>query len=262
MCESGRLYEHLGGITGLTREETKTELIKQAFFSRNGYSNATKRAFRGEFPEVAEYIRRIKEKDHTQLAIKLQHAEAHFVIRTVCERIRKERPEMFVGTVHDCLMVIPEDAEYAQSVMVEEFATLGLKLSVEVKMLFPSNSTGSDDWIAPNTSPDAPSCPRLRDRSLDGRSADRAISAPRTSVALWRVIMPSGVQGVKLLRGSEIVATRGNAVVNAVGMGVVHSFGSAEGEIVGGNGLGGDCGSLLGLMFSSSGSSAVWISSR
>jgi hypothetical protein len=135
VCEEGRLYEHLGGITGLSREETKTQLIKQAFFSKNGYSNATKRAFRGEFPEVAEFIRRIKEKDHARLAVELQRAEANFVIRTACERMMKERPEMFVSTIHDCLMTLPGDADYARAVMTEEFARLGLKLSVEVKVL-------------------------------------------------------------------------------------------------------------------------------
>ena len=133
VCEEGRLYEHLGGITGLSREETKTQLIKQAFFSRNGYSNATKRAFRGEFPAVAEFMHKVKEKDHGRLAVELQRAEARFVIRTVCERIRREQPGMFLATIHDCLMTLPDDAAYARSVMVEEAARLGLKLSVETK---------------------------------------------------------------------------------------------------------------------------------
>jgi hypothetical protein len=149
VCESGRLYEHLGGFTGLGREETKTQLIKQAFFSKNGYSNATKRAFRGEFPEVADFMRRIKEKDHTQLAVKLQKAEAHFVIRTVCERLRKDRPKMFVGTIHDCLMVAPEDADYAGLIMVEEAAGLALKLSVETKVLLPGGGAAVMEWSEP-----------------------------------------------------------------------------------------------------------------
>ena len=47
---------------------------------------------------------------------------------------------MFLATIHDCLMVLPGDAYYARSVMIEEFAGLGLKLSVEVKPV--SESSG------------------------------------------------------------------------------------------------------------------------
>ena len=92
---------------------------------------------------MAGYIRQAKENDHAQLAVRLQRAEAHFVVRTACERIRRERPEMFLATIHDCLMALPGDADYARSVMTEEFAALGLKLSVETKLTMPDGIRGS-----------------------------------------------------------------------------------------------------------------------
>ena len=95
------MYQYLGDLAGLSRKEAKTQLLEKVLFTRNGYSNAVKRVFRREFPTVAEFMHRMKADDHARLAVALQKAESDFVIKTVCRRIMRERPGMFVGTVHD-----------------------------------------------------------------------------------------------------------------------------------------------------------------
>jgi hypothetical protein len=86
-----------------------------------------------EFPEVGRFIESVKRKDYKKLARLLQRTEAQFVIYTVCERIRREAPDMFVATIHDSLLHLPKDSDYIRAVLETEFAHWGLKPRLEVK---------------------------------------------------------------------------------------------------------------------------------
>src|SRR5207249_2059121 len=108
VVQAGRLYESLAGPLDVPRDEAKEELLK-TFYSKNGYRSPLKRLFTSMFAEVAEYIKSVKAKDYVRLARMMQRAEARFVIGRVCDRLRKSAPEMFVATIHDSLLVKPED---------------------------------------------------------------------------------------------------------------------------------------------------------
>jgi hypothetical protein len=91
------------------------------------------------FPEMAEFIWQEKkgertkdnERPHGKFAIKAQYEESRFVIYTVCERIRKERPDCWVATIHDSILALPDDVEYVVSVMKDEFSKLGVAPRLE-----------------------------------------------------------------------------------------------------------------------------------
>ena len=136
VCEEGQLYEFLGEKTGLTRRRTKQQMMSSVFFGRNDSRSRTKRAFRKHFPEVAALLDRIKAVDHAELARLLQRAESDFVIRTVCDRLRREHPKMFVATIHDSVVTNSrEDAAIVLETMREEFVRLGIEPKLEIQDL-------------------------------------------------------------------------------------------------------------------------------
>jgi len=136
ICEEGRLYEFLGEKTGLTRKRTKQQMMASVFFGRNASRSRTKRSFRKHFPEVAFLLDKIKADDHAELARLLRRAESDFIVRTVCDRLRRKHPKMFVATIHDSIVTnSPENAATVLETMREEFVKLGIDPKLEIEDL-------------------------------------------------------------------------------------------------------------------------------
>ena len=136
VCEEGQLYEFLGEKTGLTRKRTKQQMMSSVFFGRNVSRSRTKRAFRKWFPEVAVLLDEIKADDHAELARLLQRAESDFIVRTVCDRLRRKYPRMFVATIHDSIVTNShESAATILETMREEFVKLGIEPQLEIEDL-------------------------------------------------------------------------------------------------------------------------------
>ena len=136
VCEEGRLYEFLGEKTGLTRKRTKQQMMSSVFFGRNASRSRTKRAFRKYFAEVATLLDKIKADDHAELARLLQRAESEFIVRTVCDRLRRKHPRMFATTIHDSIVTnSPANAAIVLETMREEFARLGIEPKLEIEDL-------------------------------------------------------------------------------------------------------------------------------
>jgi hypothetical protein len=141
LCEAD-LYRHLADASGFTRQQVKEQLMKRALFSTNhapAQKLPVKRLFDKLFPEMAEFIRQQKkgqrtegdDTPHGKLAIKAQYQESKFVIYTVCERIRKERPGCWIATIHDSILSLPDNVEYVLAVMRDEFRKLGVSPRLE-----------------------------------------------------------------------------------------------------------------------------------
>jgi hypothetical protein len=135
LCEDGTLYEFLAGRAGISREEAKQDLIASAFFGRNGSNSPTKTAFRQAFPKVAQAIRNIKRLDYAELSKRLQRAESDIIIRTVCQRLYKERPDMFFTPIHDSVVAKPGDIETVACIIRESFARKRLNPKIEIQPL-------------------------------------------------------------------------------------------------------------------------------
>ena len=143
ICEAD-LYQFLAEKLGLSRKSVKTHFAQKALFSSNRSICQTSKVmlfFKKEFPKIFEFMKQAKSrpktkdnpKPHNHLAYLAQSAEVDFVIHTVCERLRKERPEMFLATIHDSLVMLRTDAEYVKMVMSEEFAHLNLNPNLQVE---------------------------------------------------------------------------------------------------------------------------------
>lgn len=125
LCEEGQIYEHIAGRLGVLRESAKEEIIK-FFYAKNGYRSTAKSIFDLEFPQIAGFIRQVKTKDHKRLSRQMQVAERKFVIDTVCERLKRLRPDMFLTTIHDAVVARKPDCELIVTVMKEAFAENGV----------------------------------------------------------------------------------------------------------------------------------------
>jgi hypothetical protein len=136
VCEEGQLYEFLGDKTGLTRKRTKQQMMSSVFFGKNDSRSRTKRAFRKCFPEVAALLEDIKANDHAALARLLQRAESDFIVRTVCDRLRRQHPGMFVATIHDSIVTNSrENAATILETMREKFVELNMAPKLEIEEL-------------------------------------------------------------------------------------------------------------------------------
>jgi hypothetical protein len=140
LCERGQLYEHVAHHAGTTRAKVKKAITQRALFSPNdARCQRTKimRTFGRLFPKVIAYLYRSKECKNggSKLAKRLQFAEADLMIDRVCGRLRRDNRVKFVTPIHDCLLFVPEDADYIKAVMEEEFGKLGIWPKLEVKEL-------------------------------------------------------------------------------------------------------------------------------
>lgn len=123
----GMFYEKCAGAFNI---ETNSVTFDRAqmkknmyvvYYGRNQSSNDFKRIFKRIFPFVCRVFSSLKKKDHCYLPILLQAIEAHIVLDRIVGRITRERPDVFLVTIHDCVATIPEYVEYVHSLMYEEF---------------------------------------------------------------------------------------------------------------------------------------------
>ena len=120
------------------RNIVKKAITQGALFAPNSsrhQRHPIKRKFDELFPAAAKYLHDRKKKQHNELAKELQKAEANFIVFTVLEWIRQERPKMWAVPVHDSILMLRPDADYVMKIMKEEFEKLGLHPRLEVKEL-------------------------------------------------------------------------------------------------------------------------------
>jgi hypothetical protein len=73
---------------------------------------------------------------HAELARLLQRAESDFIVRTVCDRLRRKHPGMFVATIHDSIVTNSrENAATILATMRDEFVKLGIEPKLEIEEL-------------------------------------------------------------------------------------------------------------------------------
>ena len=135
LCQGGRLYQFLADKAGTTRDKAKIEITEHILFGSIKYKSKVKSIFESEFPSIAQFINEMKAKSKgaRKLALLLQYEESRFVIHRCCSRIKQEKPEMFVATIHDSIVASPADIEYVKSIMQDEFQKMNLAVPVKVK---------------------------------------------------------------------------------------------------------------------------------
>lgn len=99
---SGKWYEWLQGLYGLTRNECKEIWMKIAY-SKNHHNKEVKQIFQKEFPLVYSIIAQIKKEKHADFAIELQKIESKIFIDEICKELVNN--SIMPYTMHDGLLV-------------------------------------------------------------------------------------------------------------------------------------------------------------
>lgn len=91
------------------------------------------RVFNRLFPQVAKLFSAIKSNKHLigdkirlnkTLAAILQRIESYVVLKVVCKRIARERPDLPIFTIHDSVVTTVGNEEYVKNVIAEELTKL------------------------------------------------------------------------------------------------------------------------------------------
>lgn len=124
LCERGQIYEHLM-LPSEDRDSFKKLLYRYVFYGRNNIKSDLNERFANEFPSVADMLASLKKRDYRRSSWLLQNYEATVFIWFICERIRDERPDLPIFTIHDSIVTVPEESSYVHAVIMDEFRKLG-----------------------------------------------------------------------------------------------------------------------------------------
>jgi hypothetical protein len=139
-CE-GDFYRQLADEGGFTRDEVKEAFTKKALNAPNRHRyqrSLVMRFFRKRWKWIARYMHDQKAngkptrkcpKPHNKLALSLQRWEANLVIFRICDRIRRERLDCWIGTIHDAVVCLEKDVPYVVGTVEEELKALGIVLA-------------------------------------------------------------------------------------------------------------------------------------
>lgn len=138
VCELGRLYETLGEAVGkeLATSNQRDRFKRQVFcllFARQPRKfKRVYQAFQKRFPTILALVNQASSCSKSRSAGVLQRVESTFMLDIVAARIIRERPGIFLSTIHDCVVVKRGDAEYVRQVFAEEFQRLGIKATLNL----------------------------------------------------------------------------------------------------------------------------------
>ena len=77
------------------------------------------------YPDVMSYVREVKRRDYRLLAQRMQRQESSFIFNHVVDYIRNRWPDMWLVTIHDSILCLPEDLRTVRGIMEQKFCNLG-----------------------------------------------------------------------------------------------------------------------------------------
>lgn len=133
-CEAGSFYEHVAERlpVNLARAAVK-EQVFAVLFGPDGARTPVGRVLWADFPSVMQFVAGLKRPHHRHVAHITQRTESAFMFGRVVPRMQRERPDLFVATIHDSVMTTAGDEEYVRKVIVEEFEQLGVSPTVRLE---------------------------------------------------------------------------------------------------------------------------------
>jgi len=132
LCESRALYQTVADRLGRTRDAAKKRVMV-VLFDRPWHHNKVSDILDELVPAVMKDARRIKRPDYCRLAHFAQRVESGFMFGRAVPRIMRERPDLFISTIHDSILTPVADAQFVRGVMLDEFAQLGVSPKVNVE---------------------------------------------------------------------------------------------------------------------------------
>lgn len=136
------------------RNKVKKYLLMQIFADENSSKNSHQQLFKngvGEIwrsferlnPEVAQLFKEIKKVDYKTLCRLLQRLESVAMLGFVVKYLYKNRPDIPVFTLHDCLVVPIDYVDSVKAILLQQVeAFMGFKPKVSVSSWSSNNGTG------------------------------------------------------------------------------------------------------------------------
>jgi hypothetical protein len=135
LCEQGRIYQMLQ-LEGEPLARTKIRVLAAVYAGNhtlNPRLRQTQRQLRVRFPSVMKVVREMKRRQHSRLACLMQNIESTLMINRVCRRLLTDHPTIPVLPIHDAIATHPEHLDRVESIIKEEFAGIGLHLTIKRK---------------------------------------------------------------------------------------------------------------------------------
>ena len=133
------LYSHLGNaIDVYDRNEFKNLYLWKSLFGPLRKDDKLMMFIEKDCPTLYKYIYEIKngfsfkKDDYAKLSIEAQRNEANIMLGEIAYRIISERPNIYITTIHDSIMVHPENVAFVKNVIEEEFDKYGLQPYINV----------------------------------------------------------------------------------------------------------------------------------
>lgn len=134
LCERGELYRFVERRLPVNLDyNTLKRRVLSTLYDKDSHRNAVYTVLDEHFPSLMRFVRREKRGDYRRLAHVAQRAESQFMFGRVVPRLMRERPDLFVATIHDSILAPEESAEYVRAVMLAEFAKLGVAPTVRIE---------------------------------------------------------------------------------------------------------------------------------
>jgi hypothetical protein len=132
LCEEGRFYDELMLLDDnhTDRDTFKKQVFTQVFYGENFYDGRLTRLFAQGFPTVWETIRTIKKEDYHRLSHHMLRLESEIIINRAVRQCALE--EIWVMTIHDCLVTYPDQAERVREIMIEAFESVGVTPRIKI----------------------------------------------------------------------------------------------------------------------------------
>ena len=124
ICEKGQLYESLME-NGDDRDRVKCRFLT-SMYGKNNWCDPLKDRLTRLYPSVAGMLTFLKAHDYRHAAHVMQNAEAVIFIHSIADRIRQERPDLPIYTIHDSILTTPDTLDYVRSIILETFERLGV----------------------------------------------------------------------------------------------------------------------------------------
>ncbi|MCE1164583.1 MAG: hypothetical protein LWX07_04175 [Bacteroidetes bacterium] len=146
----GEFYEYLMKLGNVKdRAAFKTRFFKNVIFSKVYPDKPNERLiFDNHFPIIGALMDYCKRDNHAQLPIDLQKFEGDFMFDRIIFSIFREKPKMFLLTIHDSILCMERDVQYIRGVMENEFFK-EYQLTPKIKTENESNLKQTRDFNIP-----------------------------------------------------------------------------------------------------------------
>lgn len=129
LCEQGEFYDWI--MDGMKVPSDDRKIFKRRFFGKvffcESQMNDESEFFKKYFPSIFDFITEMKSVNYKVMANVLQRVESHFIIENVAARLCRQKPHMFLSTIHDSFLIENHDVNFVLEVLQEEFGKLGLE---------------------------------------------------------------------------------------------------------------------------------------